>query len=318
VPDVLRSFVGHAPTRAVVVYSEERATARLRTRGARARRLRDLVLLVAPGRSEASPRRATHTGSLYVGLRRPGRGLPCAGVLRLDTHREVVEALVAVLGAPRPCGRRLAVVSDGGGTGAICAEVATLAGLTVPPFSDGLQERLRAVLPDNAGCSNPVDFAAATYDPEAYERVVGMVAESGEVDAIAASGVIGFWGARFPDNAEMVAKERASLLRMADRVRRSDCPLANTPESCAAVDELRDGGLPLPRRRVGGGGAGALVAAAEPPQRARPAPPAAPVGRRATGRRGRRCRAGCRWPRAPGPLADDASPPLPSSVTRSR
>jgi acyl-CoA synthetase (NDP forming) len=269
VPDVLRSFVGHAPTRAVVVYSEE-----LRDGRAFARAAHELVsagtavLLVAPGRSEASSRVArTHTGSLTSDSLALDAACRAAGVLRLDTHREVVEALVALLGAPRPAGRRLAIVSDGGGTGAICADVATLAGLTVPPFSDVFQQRLRAVLPDNAGCSNPVDFAAATYDPEAYERVVGMVAESGEVDAIAASGVIGFWGARFPENGEMVAGERASLLRMADRVEGLGLPLvANTPESCAVVEELRAGGLPLYRDVESAVAALArLVAAAEPP-----------------------------------------------------
>jgi acyl-CoA synthetase (NDP forming) len=280
-PAVLRSFVGHAPTRAVVVYAEE-----LRDGLGFARAAQELVrsgtpvVLLAPGRSEASSRVArTHTGSLTSDSVAVDAACRAAGVLRVDTHREALETLVALLGASRPAGRRVAVVSDGGGTGAICADVVSLAGLRVPPFSAALQARLRDVLAENAGCSNPVDFAAATYDPEAYERVIGMVADAGEVDAIVASGVIGFWGARFPDQTEMVEKEHASLLRMAAAVRASGLPLvANTPQSCAAVDDLRAHGLPLYRDVESAVTALArLVAAAEPPLGVPQLPPRAEV-----------------------------------------
>ena len=207
------------------------------------------VVLVAPGRSAASSRVAqTHTGSLTSDSVAVDAVCRAAGVLRADTQREALETLVALLAPARPAGRRAAVVSDGGGTGAICADALALAGLDVPAFSEATQERLRAVLPENAGCSNPVDFAAATYDPEAYERVIGMVLDCDEADAIVASGVIGFWGARFPDQTDMVEKERASLLRMAARIRQTGVPfVANTPQACAVVEELRAGGLPLYR-----------------------------------------------------------------------
>jgi acyl-CoA synthetase (NDP forming) len=279
-PEVLRSFVGHAPTRAVVVYAEE-----LRDGRAFALAARELVgsgtpvVLVAPGRSAASARVArTHTGSLTSDSVAVDAACRAAGVLRVDSQREAVETLVALLGAPRPAGPRVAVVSDGGGTGAICADAVETAGLEVPAFSPGLQERLRAILPENAGCSNPVDFAAATYDPEAYERVVGTVAACGEVDAVIASGVIGFWGARFPEQTEMVEKEHASLLRMAAQVRAAGVPLvANTPQDCGVVDDLRAGGLPLYRDVESATAALArLVRAAEPPLGVPDVPPPSP------------------------------------------
>jgi acyl-CoA synthetase (NDP forming) len=274
-PEVLRSFVGHAPTRAVVVYAEE-----LRDGREFAAAAHELVssgtpvVLLAPGRSAASARVArTHTGSLTSDSVAVDAVCRAAGVLRVDTQREALETLVALLGAPRPAGRRVAVVSDGGGTGAICADAASIAGLTVPPFSEAMQGSLRAVLPDNAGCSNPVDFAAATYEPEAYERVIGMVAACGEVDAILASGVIGFWGARFPGQTEMVEKEHASLLRMAAHARASGLPLlANTPQSCAVIDDLRAGGLPLYHDVESAVAALARLAAATEPPLGVPAP----------------------------------------------
>lgn len=278
-PEVLRSFVGHEATRAVVVYAEE-----LRDGRAFARAAHELVssgtpvVLLAPGRSAAGARVArTHTGSLTSDSVAVDAACRAAGVLRVDTQREALETLVALLGAPRPAGRRVAVVSDGGGTGAICADAVSAAGFTVTPFGHALQARLREVLPENAGCSNPVDFAAATYDPEAYERVIGMVAACGEVDAILASGVIGFWGARFPEQTDMVEKEHASLLRMAEDVRASGLPLlANTPQTCAVVDDLRAGGLPLYRDVESAVASLArLAAAAEPPLGVPETPPPA-------------------------------------------
>jgi acetate---CoA ligase (ADP-forming) len=249
-PRVLRSFIDHGPTRAVVVYAEElrdglefaRAADELTSSGTP-------IVLLAPGRSEASTRVArTHTGSLTSESVVIDAACRAAGVVRVNTQREAAETLVALLGGTYPAGRKVAVVSDGGGPGAICADFATLTGLSVPQFSESMQTRLSTVLPANAGCTNPVDFAAATYDPEAYERVVTMVAECGEVDAIVASGVIGFWGARFPEQTDMVEKERQSLLRMAESVKAIGVPLlANTPETCAVVEELRAGGLPIYR-----------------------------------------------------------------------
>ena len=249
-PAVLRSFVGHEPTRAVAVYAEE-----MRDGLEFARAAHELVssgipvVLLSPGRSDASARVArTHTGSLTSDAVVVDAACRAAGVLRVNTQREAVETLVALMGGAWPAGRRVAVVSDGGGPGAICADVATLAGLSVPQLSPKTRGRLEALLPANAGCTNPIDFAAATYDPEAYEGVISIVSDSGEVDAIVASGVIGFWGARFPEQTEMVEKERRSLLRMAESIRESGLPLlCNTPESSPVVDELRASGLPIYR-----------------------------------------------------------------------
>jgi acyl-CoA synthetase (NDP forming) len=247
-PEVLRSFVGHKQTRAVVVYAEE-----MRDGLGFAHAAHELVcsgtpvVLLAPGRCEASTRVArTHTGSLTSDSVVVDAACRAAGVVRVNTQREAVETLVALMHGTRPAGRRVAVVSDGGGPGAICADLASLAGLSVPPLSPGTQEQLRNLLPANAGCTNPVDFAAATYDPEAYERVINTVVDSSEVDAVVASGVIGFWSARFPEQIEMVDKERLSLLRMTEAVRSRSVPLyCNTPESSPTVEELRNAGLPI-------------------------------------------------------------------------
>ncbi len=279
-PTILRSFVGHKPTRAVVVYAEE-----MRDGLGFARAAHELVssgtpvVLLSPGRSAASARVArTHTGSLTSDAVVVDAACRAAGVLRVNTQREAVETLVALLGGAWPAGRRVAVVSDGGGPGAICADVAMLAGLSVPELSPQTQDRLKALLPANAGCTNPIDFAAATYDPEAYERVISVVAECGEVDAIVASGVIGFWAARFPEQTEMVDKERRSLLRMAESVRKSGLPLVcNTPERSPVVDDLRARGLPIYRDVESAVSALARLATSAEPSGVPEAPPPGPA-----------------------------------------
>jgi acetate---CoA ligase (ADP-forming) len=250
VADVLRSFVAHRPTRAVVVYAEELRDGRDFVQAAAALVASGTpVVLVAPGRCEASSRVArTHTGSLTSDAVTVDAACRAAGVLRANTQREAVELLVALLTGKRPRGRRVAVISDGGGTSAIVADLCAIAGLAVPQLRDTTQTQLREALAVNAGCSNPIDFAAATYDPEAYERAVDIVLAADEADAILASGVIGFWGDRFPEQTEMVAKEAASLARMADKVSAGRVPLlASTPQQCAAVDDLRRRGLPVYR-----------------------------------------------------------------------
>ncbi|MBI3455246.1 MAG: acetate--CoA ligase family protein [Candidatus Rokubacteria bacterium] len=57
-----------------------------------------------------------------------------------------------------PRGRRLLVVTNGGGLGIVATDAAREAGLAVRPLDDAARQRLRAVLPPTASARNPVDL----------------------------------------------------------------------------------------------------------------------------------------------------------------
>jgi acyl-CoA synthetase (NDP forming) len=194
IADVVWSFVGHEPTCVVAVYAEDLnngrqlavATAALVASGTP-------LLLLAPGRSEASIRAArSHTGSLTSDAAVIDAFCRTTGALRVETPGELVGLAAGLLSGRTPAGRRLAIVSDGGGHAAIAGDAAHVAGLEVPRFTESLAARLREILPANASTSNPVDFALASTDARVHASVASILAESGEIDALHVGGEFGF------------------------------------------------------------------------------------------------------------------------------
>ncbi|WP_370350896.1 GNAT family N-acetyltransferase [Catenulispora sp. EB89] len=142
------------------------------------------VLAVMAGRSAAGSRAAaSHTAAAVTpGITREALYRQ-AGVIATRSVAELVEAAALVRTGLLPAGRRIAVVSNAGGTGVLAADACAEAGLAVPEFSDALRERLSALLGPAAACANPVD-AGAGASGTALRDAVETVALSGEVDAV--------------------------------------------------------------------------------------------------------------------------------------
>jgi acyl-CoA synthetase (NDP forming) len=184
--ELVDAFTAHDETRVITVYCEDFRDGRAFARaGKRAVEAGKAVVLLTIGRTEVSVRAArSHTGALVSDLAAVDAACLAAGILRVETPKELVDAAQAFLTPWRPRGRRVALVGDGGGQGAIAADVASARGLELPTLSDGLSERLAAVLPATAATRNPVDLAGGGEQNFAtFERVVRLLLESGEVDA---------------------------------------------------------------------------------------------------------------------------------------
>ena len=120
------------------------------------------VVLLTVGRTAAAVRAAhSHTGSLTSDLDAVDAACRAAGVHRVDTPRQLVDAVQALLAAERPRGRRVGVVGDGGGYGAVASDLLGLHGLDLPVLSEATQSVLRTSLPPTAATANPVDLAGA-------------------------------------------------------------------------------------------------------------------------------------------------------------
>ena len=86
----------------------------------------------------------------------------CAGSPKLPGTLEEMFDVAAVLSAqPVPAGRRVAVLTNGGGPGILVADACEAAALLVPELSDDTQAALRAGLPPQASVKNPVDTVAS-------------------------------------------------------------------------------------------------------------------------------------------------------------
>jgi acyl-CoA synthetase (NDP forming) len=144
------------------------------------------VIASVGGRSGAGQRAAvSHTAALAADDAVRDAALRQAGVVRVRTGLQVLDAARALSGQPMPRGRRVAVITNSGGTGVELADLLADEGLTVPELSAALQDELRALLPGYGSAVNPVDMTPAwSLFTTVYPAAVDLLARSGEVDVV--------------------------------------------------------------------------------------------------------------------------------------
>ena len=144
------------------------------------------VIAVVGGRSGAGQRAAvSHTAALASDDAVRDAALRQAGVVRVRTGLQMLDAARALSSQPVPRGPRVAVVTNSGGTGVELTDLLADQGLVVPELSEPLQKELRAIMPGYASARNPVDMTPAWHLFAAvYPAAIEMLARSGEVDAV--------------------------------------------------------------------------------------------------------------------------------------
>ena len=191
-PDLVEHLAGHEPTRAIAIYAEDVADGRAFIAAARAAAAHKPVVLLNSGRSAAGARgAASHTGALVSSDAVVAAACREAGIVRVDSPGELIDACQAFVRSPRARGRRVAVVADGGGHGSVAADLLAANGLEVPAFSAGLVARIEPQLEQAGGIANPVDIIDGADGLASFTGIVRTVLTSGEVDQVLLSGYFG-------------------------------------------------------------------------------------------------------------------------------
>jgi acyl-CoA synthetase (NDP forming) len=213
--ELVEELAAHEPTRVIGVYLEDFRDGRRFARAAA--EAGKPVVLLAGGTSEVGVRAArSHTGALVSGSAAISAACRAAGVVRVFTPRELVEVAQLLLAPDPPRGRRVAIVTDGGGSAVVAADLASAAGLELPALSEELSARLSAAMPATATTTNPVDFAGAgEQDLGSYERVPRLLLESGEVDSVLLTGYLGGYSATSEELREPETEAARGLARAA-------------------------------------------------------------------------------------------------------
>jgi acyl-CoA synthetase (NDP forming) len=260
--DFVSALAAHEPTKVITVYCEDFRDGRAFARAAQqAVEGGKAVILLTVGGSEAAVRAArSHTGALVSDLVAVDAAGRAAGFQRVATPKELVDAAQAFLTPWRPRGRRIGVVGDGGGQGAIAADVASALGLELPTLSDGLSARLAGVLPATAATRNPVDLAGGgEQDFDNFERVVRLLLESGEVDAALMTTYFGGYSEYADEFREHESEVARGMGRVAAETGRPLVVHTMYWRSDAAA-ALRTAGIPVFREIEAGAGAVARLA----------------------------------------------------------
>jgi len=160
------------------------------------------IVAVKAGRTGAGRRAASsHTAALAAGETAVEALFHQAGVIRAGTLEEMFDIATLLSAQPVPAGRRVAVLTNGGGPGILVADACEAAGLLVPELSDDTQAALCAGLPPQASTKNPVDVVASATAGQ-YGQALRLLGAAEEIDAI-----IAVYIPPFVTDAEDVARE---------------------------------------------------------------------------------------------------------------
>lgn len=182
--DLLEYWQDDPCTRIILLYLESFGNPKKFARSARSVSLEKPVIVVKSGRTPAGSRAAaSHTGALAateVGAEALSRQ---AGVIRVDTLEELFDAATLLSHQPVPKGRRVAIITNGGGPGILTADACAARGLEVPVLGEKSRSALLTALPKGSSLANPIDMTAEAT-AEHYGRALAILAQDAEVDIV--------------------------------------------------------------------------------------------------------------------------------------
>jgi acyl-CoA synthetase (NDP forming) len=189
--DVLDYLSGDDGTACILAYLEGIDDGRRLFDVARAISLEKPMVVLRGGLTDAGGKAAaSHTGAMAGSAAIYEAAARQAGLITCTSVQEALDLTTALANLPLPEGRRVAVVTNGGGAGVLAADEMARQGLTLLDPPPELLAELDGILPPFWSRRNPFDMVA-TAGGDVGPRVVEAVARCPEVDAVIVLSVLG-------------------------------------------------------------------------------------------------------------------------------
>ena len=183
--DLIRYWEQDPQTDVILLYLESFGNPRKFSRIARRVGRVKPIVAVKSGRSVAGARASgSHTGALLAASDVTVDALfRQTGVIRTDRLEEMFDVASLLASQPRPRGRRVAILTNAGGPGILCADACEAEGLEIPALGEASQAALRAMLPLEASVGNPVDMIASASAAQ-YQEAIRIMGNDPQIDAL--------------------------------------------------------------------------------------------------------------------------------------
>jgi len=184
IADLLDYFALDGKTRAILLYVEAIKDARKFMSAARAAARIKPVVVVKSGRmAQGAKAAATHTGALAGSDAVYDAAFRRAGILRVSDLRELFDCAETLGRVESPPGKRLAILTNGGGIGVLAVDRLVELGGIPAAITPAIRERLDAVLPRTWSGSNPVDIVGDA-DAARYAAALEILLADRDNDAV--------------------------------------------------------------------------------------------------------------------------------------
>jgi acetate---CoA ligase (ADP-forming) len=182
--DLLEFWEEDPATDVVLLYLESFGNPRKFGRLARRISREKPILAMKSGVSRAGAKAASsHTAALAGSEAAVAALFRQAGVIRAKTVEELVDVAAILSTQPLPKGRRVAIVTNAGGLGILCADACEAAGLELVSLGAETRGLLGSVVPAEASLGNPVDLLGSAT-AKIYGNALPPIVGDENVDAL--------------------------------------------------------------------------------------------------------------------------------------
>jgi acetyl coenzyme A synthetase (ADP forming)-like protein len=184
--ELLEYWENDPATEVILLYLESFGNPRRFARIARRISRKKPIVVVKSGSTPAGSRAAaSHTGAIATSDVTIDALFHHAGIIRVNTMQELFDVATLLSNQPLPVGRRLAIITNGGGPGIIAADASSRSGLVLPQFSPETENKLKSVALRDISINNPLDTTAGST-PEEFCHMLEILANDGDNDAVLA------------------------------------------------------------------------------------------------------------------------------------
>jgi acetyltransferase len=183
-PQVLDFLATDGRTQSILVYMEGIRHARRFMSALRAAAYAKPVVVMKAGRRPAGSKAAlTHSATIVGSDDVFEAALRRAGVVRVGAFTQLFSAAKCLASRFRPVGKRLAIVTNGGGPGVLAADWANEIGLDVAHLSEAGRAALSGLVAPSASLDGVIDLAE-DGSPEQYSAALRTALADPEVDGV--------------------------------------------------------------------------------------------------------------------------------------
>ncbi len=184
IAQVLDFLANDAQTHSIVVYMEGIGNARRFMSALRAAANAKPVVVLKAGRKKAGNQAAqTHSGAIVGSDDVFDAALRRAGAVRVRSFVELFSAAKCLASRYRPVGKRLNIITNGGGPGVLAADWASEIGLELGPISPELARDIAPQLPALASLTDLLDLSEEAT-PAHYRTAIDAAGRDKAVDGI--------------------------------------------------------------------------------------------------------------------------------------
>jgi acetyl coenzyme A synthetase (ADP forming)-like protein len=182
--DLMEYWEQDPSTKVLLLYLESFGNPRKFSRIARRVTRKKPVVVVKGGSTQAGSRAAaSHTGAMATSDVVSDVLFQHAGIIRVNLMEEMFDVAALLSNQPLPRGRRLVIVTNGGGPGIIAADSAARNGLKLPQPSKEMIKKLKSVVKRDISFHNPLDTTAGA-DAEEFRAILRLLADDKDSDAV--------------------------------------------------------------------------------------------------------------------------------------